>query len=254
MIANYHTHTIRCEHAVGSDKEYVEAAISRGMKILGFADHVPYKYPLEPEHGIRMREQVLEEYVDSVRMLKKEYAHDIEIYLGLEAEYFPDYFETFMNYVKEYDIEYLLLGQHFLGNGIGELHVNQLDNNPEFLQRYCRQTAEAIETGTFSYFAHPDIIRSMGQPELYEREMRKLCQTAKRCNVPVEINLLGIRENRQYPNDAFWKVAGEEGCQVILGADAHKPEDVGRPEDIDKAYKLVEKYHLNLINTIKIGR
>ncbi len=27
MIANYHTHTARCKHAEGEDREYVEAAI-----------------------------------------------------------------------------------------------------------------------------------------------------------------------------------------------------------------------------------
>ena len=30
MKANYHTHTFRCKHADGEDKEYVEAAIKAG--------------------------------------------------------------------------------------------------------------------------------------------------------------------------------------------------------------------------------
>ena len=34
MIANYHTHTKRCKHATGEDREYVEAAIETGLKIL----------------------------------------------------------------------------------------------------------------------------------------------------------------------------------------------------------------------------
>ena len=39
LIANYHTHTKRCHHACGEDREYVEAAIESGLKILGFSDH-----------------------------------------------------------------------------------------------------------------------------------------------------------------------------------------------------------------------
>ena len=31
MIANYHTHTPRCNHAVGTEEEYVQAAIQRGL-------------------------------------------------------------------------------------------------------------------------------------------------------------------------------------------------------------------------------
>ncbi len=42
MLANYHTHTERCYHASGEDKEYVEAAIKAGLKVLGFSDHCPW--------------------------------------------------------------------------------------------------------------------------------------------------------------------------------------------------------------------
>ena len=41
MIANYHTHTWRCRHADGTEREYVETAIEAGFKILGFSDHTP---------------------------------------------------------------------------------------------------------------------------------------------------------------------------------------------------------------------
>ena len=45
MIANYHTHTTRCNHAVGSEREYVEKAIELGFSELGFADHAPMPLP-----------------------------------------------------------------------------------------------------------------------------------------------------------------------------------------------------------------
>ena len=44
MIANYHTHTWRCMHASGTEREYVEKAIEGGLKILGFSDHTPMPY------------------------------------------------------------------------------------------------------------------------------------------------------------------------------------------------------------------
>jgi histidinol-phosphatase (PHP family) len=45
MKINYHTHTTRCHHAAGTEREYVEAAIANGIKVLGFADHTPYPFP-----------------------------------------------------------------------------------------------------------------------------------------------------------------------------------------------------------------
>ncbi len=35
MIANYHTHTPRCHHAGGSEREYIENAIKAGFCELG---------------------------------------------------------------------------------------------------------------------------------------------------------------------------------------------------------------------------
>ena len=87
MLFNYHTHTARCNHASGTDREYVEQAISGGMKTLGFSDHAPYVFPggtYPSEH--RMKVDELFEYAESVRSLAKEYEKDIpHIYDILKA-------------------------------------------------------------------------------------------------------------------------------------------------------------------------
>ena len=44
MLYNYHTHTARCNHASGTDREYVEKAIEAGYKTLGISDHAPYLF------------------------------------------------------------------------------------------------------------------------------------------------------------------------------------------------------------------
>lgn len=41
-MKNYHTHTTRCMHAIGSEEEYILAAISAGYTELGFSDHTPW--------------------------------------------------------------------------------------------------------------------------------------------------------------------------------------------------------------------
>ena len=57
-MVNYHTHTPRCHHAEGSEREYVAAAIEAGFTTLGFSDHAPYLFPSG--------------YVSSIRMLPEE--------------------------------------------------------------------------------------------------------------------------------------------------------------------------------------
>ena len=79
MKANYHTHTTRCQHAFGEDREYVEEAIRAGIRILGFSDHCPWIYQNDYVSNIRMMLQETDGYFASLEKLRKEYEKDIEI-------------------------------------------------------------------------------------------------------------------------------------------------------------------------------
>ncbi len=251
MIANYHTHTWRCKHASGTEREYVENAIAGGLKILGFSDHTPMPYPDGYVSNTKMDMDQLEDYMDVVLALRKEYEKEIEIHVGLEVEYYPAYFDELIRFAGQFPIEYFILGQHCLGNEIGDVASFEATGDPVRLQRYCDQTTEALETGRFTYFAHPDVIHFVGDGAVYEQKMRRLCERVKELDdIPLEINFLGIWEHRYYPNDAFWKIVGEVGNRVIFGADAHQPGKVWNPEAIKVAEEMVRTYHLNLIETV----
>ena len=84
--------------------------------------------------------------------------------------------------------------------------------------------------------------------------MRKLCRAAKELDMPLEINLLGLRTGRNYPDDLFWRIAGEEGNTAVLGCDAHKPEQLCAAQWEKTALELAEKYRLNLLQTVPIRR
>lgn len=249
MKVNYHTHTTRCHHASGTEREYVEAAIANGIQVLGFSDHTPYPYPEEGYvHHMRMRMHELEDYVNTVLALREEYRNDIDIHLGLEVEYYPAFFQALLQETKNYPIEYFLLAQHNLGNGeITEpFTYSTLTDDPGRLKRYCDQLIEGMDTGCFTYLAHPDLISFTGDNALYEKEMSRLCRHAKALGLPLEINFLGIREDRRYPTELFWKVAGEVGCDVVFGLDAHEASAFVHAAAEEEAMKLVERYQLKL--------
>lgn len=254
MKANYHTHTWRCHHASGTEKEYVERAIESGIKILGFSDHTPYPFPEGYTSGMRMGVDELEDYVKTVLRLKEEYQKEIEIHLGLEVEYYPAYFAALQRLAADYPVEYFLLAQHSVGDELHGCYSGAATEDPDILKHYCMQTAEAMETGCFTYFAHPDLIHFTGDDGIYREEMRKLCRRAKTLGVPLEINFLGLYEGRNYPDERFWRIAGEEGCEVIFGIDAHTPEAFGRSQTLEKAYEMVQKYGLLLKETVAFRR
>ena len=252
MIANYHTHTPRCGHAIGNEEAYVRSALDAGLQILGFSDHTPYPFPNGYYSSFRMKPHELPEYVDTVLSLRKAYAGQIEIPLGLEVEYYPKFFPELVKILQDHGIEYMLLGQHFLLNemeGIGSIGPTA---DASLLQQYCNQTIEAMHTGLFTYFAHPDLMNFVGDAKVYRQEIRRLCQAAKSCGVPLEINLLGYREGRHYPNIRFWEVAAEESCPVILGVDAHQSHNFGHSASVEKAESMIRSLGLAKMETISL--
>lgn len=253
MIANYHTHTARCGHAVGEDRAYVEAAISRGLKTLGFSDHVPMPFPNGHESNYRVPRRLLDDYISSVLRLKAEYAKQIEIRLGFEAEYYPDLFAAMLDMLRPYPVDYLLLAQHFVDSR--ELVYNTNPQTSEAaLKLYADRCLEGLGTGRFSCLAHPDLFCFFGRPKVYRQEMTRLCLGAKEMRIPLEINLLGLREHKNYPSARFWKIAGALECPAVLGCDAHSPACVADPDNVSKAEAYAARYNVQLLNEIPLKR
>ena len=254
MLHNYHTHTTRCNHASGTDREYVEQAIAGGMKTLGFSDHAPYLFPdgqYPSEH--RMKVDELFEYTESVRSLAKEYEKDIRILCGFELEYYPDYHAEEMAFLRQVEPDYLILGQHFLGNEYSLITSSRgLAGNDLGLIAYVSQTIAGLATGDFLYLAHPDLAGYAFSPQTMEQEYRRLCEAAKKFGIPLEINLLGIRGNRHYPSERFFRIAAEVGNEILLGADAHNPYVVCDKTSEAQALKMVKTLGLNFLEKLEI--
>lgn len=254
MIANYHTHTWRCNHATGREEEYVRAALDRKFEILGFADHTPYFFPGDYYSGFRMGPEQLNDYCNTVRLLQKKYAGQIEIPLGAEVEYYPDLFHRLLPVLRDAGLDYMLLGQHFVGNEVGEHYSGSPTGEESILKRYCEQSADAMQTGLFTYFAHPDLINFRGEERVYRQHMRLICTEARSCGIPLEINMLGAWSGRNYPNPIFWEMAAEEGCTVILGCDAHAPDHLHKLETEQKLLEMAGRLGLDLVEKAELRK
>ena len=251
MTANYHAHTWRCSHATGTEKEYLQLAADRGMEIYGFSDHTPYPFPESHNSWFRMKLNQLPEYVETVLCLRKEFP-DMQIPIGLEAEYYPAYFPELRAILRDSGVEYLLLGQHFLDNEIGAFGSSTPTSDVTLLKKYCEQSRDAIQTGLFTYFAHPDLLNFQGDSQTYREYCRGLCREAKACAVPLEINLLGLERGKHYPNLEFWRIAAEENCSVILGCDTHDPSSLLKRDSEEKALHIVNELGLNLMDRVNL--
>lgn len=254
MQRNYHTHTARCHHAVGTDRKYVEEAIAQGLHVLGFSDHSPYFFDGDYYSSFRMRPEEVEGYVDSVLSLREEYKEEIEIQLGFETEYYPRYFERLLRFYEDYPIDYMILGQHFLENEVDGIYSGHPCRDERMLLRYAEQVSEGMRTGRFTYLAHPDLFHFIGDSEAYREAAGRICRTAKEMQIPLEINLLGIREQRAYPRRAFFAVAAEYGCDIVMGCDAHSPEAVNDNASEAVAKEWIRELGLHLTEEIVLRK
>ena len=247
MLYNYHTHTTRCRHASGTDREYVENAIAAGIKTLGISDHAPYLFKNSDYYSTyRMFTDELFGYAESVRSLAKEYEKDIRILLGFELEYYPDLHKDEMKFLSQVKPDYCIMGQHFLGNEIDEIFCGRFDK-PEQLSRYVSQVLEGLKTGDFAYLAHPDIVGYNFPQEHIQKEYLRLCEGAKALHIPLEINLLGMLTKRHYPNKVLFEIAAKVGNDVVLGVDAHDPKYLNDKALVAEGKQMAKEVGVKLI-------
>lgn len=246
MKANYHTHTTRCLHAVGTDREYVENAIIGGLEVLGFSDHCPFSFEKGFRSHMRMVPKDVDGYFTTLTDLKKEYERDITIYIGFEAEYIPELYDDFKSLVKGYPVDYLIMGQHFLEP---ETYGRYVGSHGEagFLTEYVDSVIAGFETGDFKYLAHPDLPRTLPDTEEYYEQYKRLCLYLKAKDIPVEYNMAGFEMRRWYPGDEFFKISADVGNKLIVGCDAHEPRFLSDKQLHEATLESAKKYGMEIV-------
>ncbi len=259
MKANYHTHTYRCGHGGAyRDEEYVLQAIESGLTVLGFSDHTPWPYPGSFRHpSVRMDVETLPEYLASIDRLKEQYRGQIQIYVGLECEYFPAYL-PWLSGIRD-SLDYLILGNHWgLSDEHGELYYSKATQAQD-VEDYFRYTIQGMETGLFTYVAHPDHVLSdyPAFDAVCAEGSHALCRKAKELGLPLEFNLLGFEKRELgkqkgigFPNPDFWKIAQETGCTAIIGCDAHRPDQLANHAAVEKAEAFLQGLGISLLETL----
>jgi histidinol-phosphatase (PHP family) len=237
---NFHTHTSRCHHATGADRDYVISAIENGYDEIGFSDHAPYIFPEGHHSGFRMELEKAQEYVDSVHALQKEFKDQITIRLGFETEYYPALIEREIEFLKSFKYDYIILGQHYVDNEYEPYakYSGAETKSVEILDKYINQLLAGAKSGYFTYVCHPDLINFKGDEGVYLAKMQAMIEELYKINIPLEFNFLGFTDKRQYPNKKVWQMIAEIGNRVVIGLDAHQPQVYGDTENLAlaKAY------------------
>ena len=259
MLKNYHAHTHRCGHAWGTDEEFIQSAIENGYGVLGFSEHSPWPFVdgyWEIDACQRIPLEQLDGYIGDMLTLKEKYKDQITIRVGLECEYFPQYFEWLKTI--RHKLDYLILGVHCADHDEHLSHYYARSTKPEQVEEYLRCALAGMESGLFAYLAHPELCLAdyPVYDEVAKHMVHAICRKAKELDMPLEYNLYGVdkqgrgrQKGLRYPCELFWETAADYGCTAIIGVDAHRPENFIRRRFLD-AQNYLTSLGMHLIDEI----
>jgi len=242
MIADYHIHTGLCPHAEGEPREYVERAIGLGMSEMGFAEHLPFLAGWRPRHDLTddwaMGLDEVEDYVSQVQALAREYAGDLRILVGIEADYIEETLDETAAVLESYPFDYVIGSIHIVGERFAFDHPEMRDRLPEYgLERIFVESLELAEraaaSGLFDVIGHLDHAKKLGPRPRDEAAVAAAASAALRAvaaaGMALELNTAGLRkpDGEAYPAPGLLAEARALGIPLTFGSDAHRPQEVG---------------------------
>ncbi|MBU5454390.1 histidinol-phosphatase [Caproiciproducens sp. MSJ-32] len=259
MKTNYHTHNFRCNHAVGNVKDYIIEAIKNEYDEIGLSDHMPHPGK-NIDNVSRMKYEELVEYFKEIDEAKNKYKNEISIMKGMECEYFEDYDWLYKELREKYKVEYLILGVHFFPYKNKWYYVGDINLNEESLKVYTDYVIKSMESRKFDYLAHPDLfgISYRNWDENTINASRRILETAEKLDMPIEININGIRrpmvrynlgERYAYPIKEFWELSKEYNVKRIIGVDAHNPLNF---ENMEWGLNFVKEIKIDVIEKLNL--
>lgn len=237
MLADYHVHTYLCKHATGLPETYIDQGVAYGLDEIGFADHCPW--PENYDTDYRMSPSEYPKYKEMLEDLQKRYdSGKIAIRYGIEADWVPGRMEKVFDLFDNEDFDYVLGSIHYTDDfpfdNPSSLKCWEKNGCVEKVwKRYWELMLELVTSGKFDILSHLDLPKKFGYfPSWGNNFLEKLdnifAEAGSR-RMAIEINTAGLRKpvGEIYPSLEILKLAQKHGLLLVLGSDAHKPEEVG---------------------------
>ena len=241
-ISDYHMHTPLCGHATGEPQAYARRAIEVGLKKIGFSDHAPLVS--HNDRSITMDHSQLPIYHHMIESVRSEFEDDLEVIVGIEADFIPGYEELTRSMLSAYPYDYVIGSVHFIekwgfDDPIQMKEWNARDVNDVY-REYHRLLRKSALSRLFDVLGHVDLVKKFDFHPTVDitAEIEENARVFKKTGVIVEVNSSGLRKPAKeiYPALHDLKIYCAKGVPITFGSDAHDPHDVGR--DFDKARDL----------------
>lgn len=246
-FSNFHTHCCFCD-GEGKPEEYVEKAIEKGFEALGFSSHAPVHFA----RTWTMNEGRLHEYLDTVKSLKVKYRGRIQIYLGLEIDYFSKEYGPNSPVYRKLGLDYNIGSVHCMLNkddgkylevdGTEDKYIEIIESifkgdTEKFAAEYYNKVRNMVKEHKPDIIGHLDLIKknnrggkyfSMDQ-KWYRDEVFKTLDVISKSSCILEVNTGGLSRkitDTVYPEPWILKECSKLEIPLVLNSDAHNPVNI----------------------------
>jgi histidinol-phosphatase (PHP family) len=263
MLIDYHTHHVRCGHAIGSLEEYIQRGIEIGLSQIGVSDHMPLVHVdpkvYYPEMAMPMEE--LPRYVEEAFKLKQKYSSAIEVRVGIEADYIEGWETEIEKIIKDYPWDYVIGSVHFLGewdvSDFRQVHHWEGQDVFKIYERYYDAVEKAARTGLYDIMGHLDVIKRFNyKPDLGREDEtvaleRKAISAVAEAGIAMELNASGLTKPcaEMFPSQRILEAAIHLGIPLTVGSDAHDPKKLS--ENLDKARSTLYELRVRELATFE---
>jgi len=244
VIVDYHVHTPYCGHAQGQIIQYVQTAVQRGIKEIGFADHLG-RYYLSKVQKRRywdwgMNDRNLARYFSELDDLKDIFSGQIKIKVGLEIDFIEGADELLHKTIENYALDFSLGSVHCLPriswDHLSDIHETHTDAT---YAEYFRVVNAALKSKLFQSIAHIDFIwrylpLPAKDPDIIFAYIDEAVKTAAVNDTCIEVNANGFMWAQAHmvdKNDLFFYLLNQirdNNVKITIGSDAHEPFLVGK--------------------------
>ena len=252
-----------CDHAVGTLRETVEAAIAFGYHTFGISEHAPrseerFLYSEERRRGwsVETLAEMFDAYAQEVHLLAREYADRIVILRGFEAEVIPDdsYRHEMQALRAAYDWDFVVGSVHYVReiqiDGHREEYQRAIDacgGLEAFVVEYYDAVASMATALRPEVIGHLDLVRRFAENDTpldtpaMARAANGALEAIRDVGAVLDVNTAGIRKGLGSPYPAPWLVARAKdvGVGLCFGVDSHGPEQVG--EGLEEAREYLRQ-------------
>ena len=243
-MQNLHTHSTYVDGKL-SPEEMIHVAIEKGFDSLGFAEHSYVIF--DEDFSLTLTDTV--KYKNEINALKKKYAQDIEIFLGLEVDYFTapgtteglDFALGTAHHIRVKDKNgmdrYVTIDQ-------GEEDQRQLvetyfdGDYYSFSEAFYETISDIAVVTNADIIGHFDLVTKYNynnsifdesHPRFLNAAIGAMEKILKSCKI-FEINtgtMYRFNKPEPYPSERLIRELFKRGGEVILGSDSHDGDSLG---------------------------